>query len=142
MRPQKITINCPNCGEGIEAWDDAQKDALSAHMLKMCKGLKDKPIRLLPPKELQEAMEKAGAQNFQLWKLNDCKIMVAQEPCRSEERLDWHISISHESRYPTWEEIKVARYSLIPEGVVMAMLLPPKEEFVNLHPNCFHLYQI
>jgi hypothetical protein len=24
----------------------------------------------------------------------------------------------------------------------VAMLLPPKDEYVNLHPNCFHLHQI
>ena len=26
--------------------------------------------------------------------------------------------------------------------VTMGMLLPPKAEYVNLHPNCFHLWEV
>lgn len=54
----------------------------------------------------------------------------------------WHISISHPTRYPTWDEIKHARYKLLPPGLTMAMYLPPEEQFVDLHPNCFHLFEI
>lgn len=55
---------------------------------------------------------------------------------------EWHMSISHASRNPTWEEIRDARYEFIPNHVTMAMLLPPKEEYVNVHKYCFHLHQI
>lgn len=65
-----------------------------------------------------------------------CLIMVAIEMGK------WHMSISHPTRYPTWDEIKEARYKFIPNKVTMAMLLPPMEEYVNLHPNCFHLHEI
>lgn len=54
----------------------------------------------------------------------------------------WHISVSCPKRLPTYDEIKSARYSLAPAGVTMAMIFPPPEEFVNLHPNCLHLYEI
>lgn len=54
----------------------------------------------------------------------------------------WHLSISHPNRYPTWDEIKQARYDLTPNHVTMAQLLPPKEEYVNLHPNTFHLHEV
>jgi hypothetical protein len=54
----------------------------------------------------------------------------------------WHLSISHKSRYPTFDEIRDARYKYIPNEVVMAMLFPPKEEYVNVHPNCFHLWEL
>lgn len=54
----------------------------------------------------------------------------------------WHLSISHPSRYPTWDEIRDARYELLPNDCTMAMLLPPKEQYVNLHPNCFHLHEV
>lgn len=53
----------------------------------------------------------------------------------------WHISISHAHRYPTYHEIKSARYELIPDEVYMAQIFPPREEFVNVHPNCFHLHE-
>lgn len=54
----------------------------------------------------------------------------------------WHMSISRIDRYPTWDEIKEARYRFVPDNVTMAMILPPRKEYVNLHPNCFHLHQI
>ena len=53
----------------------------------------------------------------------------------------WHLSISAPHRYPKWDEITDARYSLIPNEVTMYMYLPPKEEYVNVHPNCFHLHE-
>lgn len=69
-------------------------------------------------------------------KLGECTVFVSVDGG------DWHLSISHPTRYPTYEEIKQARYQFIPNEVTMAMIFPPKEQFVNLHPNCFHLWQI
>lgn len=53
----------------------------------------------------------------------------------------WHLSISHADRYPTWDEIRDARYALLPDNTMIAMFLPPKGEYVNVHPNCFHLWE-
>lgn len=65
------------------------------------------------------------------------RVIVAWEPGNG-----WHLSISHPTRYPTWEEIRDARYELLPDACTMGMLLPPKAEYVNLHPNCFHLHEV
>jgi hypothetical protein len=62
----------------------------------------------------------------------------------------WHMSISHRTsdakpqpgRYPTWDEITDARYRFVPDSVTMAMLLPPKAKYVNVHETCFHLWEI
>ena len=54
----------------------------------------------------------------------------------------WHISISHPKRYPTFDEIKAARYDLVPDEANMAMFFPSKNKYVNVHPNCFHLYEV
>lgn len=59
-----------------------------------------------------------------------------------EEGIGWHLSISHASRYPTWDEIADARYKFVPDEVTMAMMLPPRGEYVNIHPHCFHLHQV
>lgn len=76
--------------------------------------------------------------------LNGCSVFVGQEPVteRGIARMRWHISIAHKQRYPTWDEIKAARYELVPHDVTMAMILPPPSEYVNLHSNCFHLHEI
>ena len=54
----------------------------------------------------------------------------------------WHLSIAHRRRYPTWDEIADARYEFVPNDVMMAMLLPPMEQYVNLNEHVFHLWQI
>lgn len=54
----------------------------------------------------------------------------------------WHMSIAHPERYPTWDEIAYARYTLIPNEVTIALMLPPKEQYVNFHNNCFQLHQV
>jgi hypothetical protein len=72
--------------------------------------------------------------------LGECSVCVSKDPNFG--KICWHISIAHPNRYPTYEEIKEARYEFIPDEAIMAMLFPPKSQFVNVHPNCFHLWQI
>lgn len=56
----------------------------------------------------------------------------------------WHLSVSCEHRYPTWDEIYTAWYDLVPDAAEIqgAIVLPKKSEYVNLHPNCFHVHQL
>lgn len=62
----------------------------------------------------------------------------------------WHLSMSHRlntnppvpGRYPTWDEIKEARYLLCPPEITMAQLLPPADLFVNVHETTFHLWEV
>ena len=54
----------------------------------------------------------------------------------------WHLSISHKNRYPTFDEIRDARYKYIPDEVTMAMIYPPKAEYINVCETCFHLWEI
>jgi hypothetical protein len=72
----------------------------------------------------------------------DLIILVGREPIDGNGKKRWHLSISHPARFPSWDEIKFARYELCPKDITMAMLLPPAEAYVNIHPNCFHLWQI
>ena len=56
----------------------------------------------------------------------------------------WHMSISLPYRYPTWDEIYTAWYDLVPgaQDIQGAIILPRKSEYVNIHPNCFHVHQL
>jgi hypothetical protein len=77
-------------------------------------------------------------------------VFVGREADLSFSRPLWHLSISHRTnehppqpgRYPDWDEIVEARYRFIPDGVNVAMLLPPRAEWVNVHPTTFHLWEI
>jgi hypothetical protein len=80
-----------------------------------------------------------------------CHVICALEPAKAApvgiwlpeaERLLWHMSVSHPHRYPTWDEVADVRYELVPDEVTMALLLPPAGEYLNVHPFCFHLWQI
>lgn len=73
---------------------------------------------------------------------DECQIMVGREPSGKNGHKEWHLSISHPFRYPTWDEIHAARYCFMPEEITVAMILPPKAEYVNIHKNCFHLYEL
>ena len=97
---------------------------------------------------LAEALLRAaGALHAERWTMGECTVMLAREPHVGfgSGSYGWHLSISHPSRYPTWDEIKMARYSLpaIAE-VTMAQVLGPVAdgEWVNIAENCFHWYEI
>jgi hypothetical protein len=65
------------------------------------------------------------------------RVIVGEEPV-----VGWHMSISTPHRLPTWEEVREARYAFVPDEVTMAMLLPPRNEYMNIHEYCLHLYQV
>ena len=77
-------------------------------------------------------------------------VFVAQAVWPGWDGPQWHLSISHRTngrhpqpgRYPAWDEIAEARYRFVPDGVTMAMLLPPKAQYINAHETCFHLWQV
>jgi hypothetical protein len=97
---------------------------------------------------LERAMEQAGAQRAAIYDFGECRVIVGREPLTPGSGIyRWHLSISHESRYPTWDEVKAARYLAeeLREVPLMAQLLPQVEderEWVNVHDNTFHLHEI
>ena len=72
----------------------------------------------------------------QIFKEGDLVIMVSIDDGM------WHLSISHKYRYPTFDEIRDARYKYIPDEITMAMIYPPKAEYVNVCSTYFHLWEI
>lgn len=68
-----------------------------------------------------------------------CRILLSNDYERS--CIGWHFSISCEDRNPTWEEQRDTRYALVPDDIYMVQILPPKKEYVNKHPFCFHWHE-
>jgi hypothetical protein len=81
---------------------------------------------------------KAGS--AKVFQKGPCKVLISQED--HDGKVRWHLSISCKDRYPGWEEIKDARYSLLPLGLTFAQILPPLNNYINIHPNCFHLWEL
>jgi hypothetical protein len=81
-------------------------------------------------------------------------VFVGREPLGPNGSLRWHMSLAHNrsmvgpgggaipGRIPTWDEIKEARYAFCPDDSYMAMILPPKKEYVNVHPTTMHLHEM
>lgn len=70
-----------------------------------------------------------------------CRIILGHEPGGVHGELRWHLTISCPDRHPTWDEIKTARYRLLGPDMVMAMVLPKPEHYVNL-PAQDHVFQL
>lgn len=87
-----------------------------------------------------------GALIAACYDLGKCAVTVGREPvghsiiAGSEYR--WHLVVSHPGRYPTWDEVKFARYELVPDEVVVAMLLPPADDYLDLHKFALHLWEV
>lgn len=53
----------------------------------------------------------------------------------------WHMSINCD--HPIgYYELKEVRYLFIANHRHMAQIFPPRENFVNLEENCFHLFEL
>jgi hypothetical protein len=72
------------------------------------------------------------------YQMGDCAIFVSP-PTNG---VGWHMSVSRQDRLPTWDEIAHARYTLVPDEVTMAAILPPKGEYINVHNFCMQVIQI
>lgn len=78
-----------------------------------------------------------------VYMMGGCSIIVAREPAGANGEMLWHLSISRTDRHPSWDEIKTARYRLLPEDRCFGMLLPPPEFYVNVEAqdHVFHLWE-
>ena len=94
---------------------------------------RQRTLREMPIPESLSGLLEPGTKAYRMGR---CTVLLSRQ------RIGWHLSISRPDKLPTWEEVRDARYALIPDEAVMVMLLPPRVEYVNLHPNTFQLYEI
>ena len=78
------------------------------------------------------------------WTMGECRIIVAREKAGVDGEWLMHLSISCESRHPTWDEIKTARYRLLPLDRCFGMLLPPPQFYVNVpeQNHVMHIWEV
>lgn len=83
------------------------------------------------PVLIQRKTPKAGppVRGWLAWEMGECIV----HRFRDDDGLQ--LVVSHDSRYPTWDEIKFARYSLLPRDEWYALMLPPVTEYVDDRAN-------
>lgn len=52
-----------------------------------------------------------------------------------------HVSISKPDRYPTWDEIIAIKLLLFGDRKDAMMVMPKREDYVNVHKFCFHIWE-
>ncbi len=93
---------------------------------------------------LRERLRAMGSLGVKFFSMGECNIILAREPAGANGERLWHLTISCPDRHPTWDEIKTARYRLLPIDRCLWMLLPPPEFYVNVEAqdHVFHLWEI
>ncbi len=103
--------------------------------------VEERIIQLALPRAMAEVWRLGGARGLKRFSMGECTILLAREPNGVNGELLWHLSISAPDRHPTWDEIKTARYRLLPLDRCFGMLLPPPEKYVNV-PEQDHVFQL
>ena len=56
--------------------------------------------------------------------------------------LGWdHVSVSNKKRQPTWDEMCRIKALFFADDDVVVQFHPAKQHYVNVHPNCLHLWR-
>ena len=53
-----------------------------------------------------------------------------------------HVSVSFPNRCPTWEEMCEVKDMFFYEEEIAVQYHPPRNEYVNMHPYCLHLWRL
>ncbi len=51
-----------------------------------------------------------------------------------------HVSLARRSRLPTWDDVRLIKDLFVGRGRKAIQILPPENEYVNVHPHCLHLW--
>jgi hypothetical protein len=52
-----------------------------------------------------------------------------------------HVSVSRTDRIPTWNEMCEIKYIFWGDDDCVVQYHPAKEDYINCHPNCLHLWK-
>lgn len=106
-------------------------------------------VRRADTGNLEARMVAQGALHCAVFSMGDCNVIVAREPAAADGTYLWHLSISAPGRYPTWDEIKTARYRLLPDDICCCMFLPEPEFYVDVvspldgsNSTVFHVWEV
>lgn len=96
-----------------------------------------KKLKITLPIEIEEEIkeDEYGVYSTGAFLYKGKKIMIVKEVGR------WHLSVS--TNHPLgYQEMKEVRYKFLPDAMEVAQIFPSRANFVNLHENCYHLWEL
>lgn len=85
-----------------------------------------------------EEQDDNGFYSTGAFKIGELVVLISH----NEDEGGWHMSMSKKDKMPTYEEMKDMRYKMLPNRIYACEIFPPREEFVNRHPFCRHLWEM
>ena len=83
----------------------------------------------------EKKKDEYGIYRTGFYRMNGMNIFV------NKEEGTWHLSVA--AKFPLgYQQLKKVRYMFMPDKMTVAQIFPPREQFVNEHENCWHLWQI
>lgn len=83
----------------------------------------------------RQVNDKYGLYSTGVFKYKGMTLIIAIEDGK------WHLSVS--AKFPLgYQQLKDIRYRFLPNDIQIAQIFPPREEFVNVHECCWHLWEI
>ena len=88
---------------------------------------------------VRQAMLAEGSIDCQAFETND-GLGVLYSVDKTPKGVLKHLSISRLDRYPHWDEILKIKEHFFGDVDAM-MVMPKKSDYVNIHRNCFHVWE-
>lgn len=82
--------------------------------------------------EGKQLAARLGIRGLQAFTMGECRIVRYIDPERG-----LTMTVRHPERLPSWDEIKQARYRLLPRELTFCLLLPPPSEYADDPRNPF-----
>lgn len=68
------------------------------------------------------------------------RVLISLETEENRDRRWLHVSCSRRGILPSWEDLRFVKNLFIGRDKEALQILPPEEEYVNLHQNTLHLW--
>ena len=86
-----------------------------------------------------DRLGKEAPEYMKAWEFNG--LMVIASCGEYQDEKEWlHISFSRKSRIPSYKDMQRVKRDFIGEDKKAVFVLPEKENYVNIHKNCLHLF--
>lgn len=72
------------------------------------------------------------------------KVLVSVEAQFPDKSVWHHISFSYPNKLPNWEDLRAVKQLFMGKDKLAIQILPREDlpgEYMNVHPNCLHLYR-